>query len=60
MEEKTVAEIVLDMEKAVKPLGFKIMDVDRREKIPLLSGHFSDAGDDSELRITIVSKGKLG
>jgi hypothetical protein len=58
--EETLAGVVGEVEKAIRPLGFRIMDADCREKTPLITGQLTDAGDDSELRLTIVRKGKLG
>jgi hypothetical protein len=58
--EKTFAGMVAEVERVIRPLGFRIEYADRKGKIPLISGQVGDAGDDSELKITIVRKGKLG
>jgi hypothetical protein len=58
--EETFAGMVAEVERVIRPLGFRIECADRREKIALISGQIGDAGDDSELKIIIVRKGKLG
>ena len=54
--EETFGGLVADVEKAVRSLGFKIVNADEREKAVWTSGNITD----DELRITIVRKGKVG
>ena len=58
---ETFADLVAEIEKAVRPLGFKIAVVARREKTsPIFERVKEDKADDGELRITIVRKGDVG
>jgi len=56
--EETFAGLVAEVEKAVRPLGFRIEEAVRREQTALIIGN--QATDDGELRIAIVCKGKTG
>ena len=56
--EETFAGLVAEVERAVRPLGFRIEEADRRDHLPLITGEIKT--DDGELRITIVRKGKVG
>jgi hypothetical protein len=56
--EQTLSGVVAEVEQLVKPLGFKIDTVERREK-----GFFavsSEKIDNDELKISIARKGCLG
>jgi hypothetical protein len=56
--EETLAGVVAEMERVVKPLGVEIEAVGRRKNSGVLVGVEKD--NDPELSITIVRKGKLG
>jgi hypothetical protein len=51
------AETVVEVEKVILPLGFKIEKADYFDRIPLSSGNFKT--DEGELKIVIVRNGKL-
>jgi hypothetical protein len=53
----TFAETVVEVEKVILPLGFKIEKADYFDRIPLSSGNFKT--DEGELKIVIVRNGKL-
>ena len=59
--EKTFAELVLEVETLVKPLGFSILETGVRDKTPLIGGVIKDTpADEIELKISIVRKGAIG
>jgi len=61
--EETFAGLIAEVEKAVRPLGFRVESADRYEKTAVWnSGQAgqTDQADDSEVRITIARKGKIG
>jgi hypothetical protein len=55
---KTLAEILLEVEAAVRPLGFKIESIQRRENGRALIG--PDDADNGELAVAIIRKGNVG
>jgi hypothetical protein len=56
---ETLASVVSELEKAVRPLGFKIRSVEEIEKPNLIMSGTSRADNEPELSIVIVRKGKL-
>jgi hypothetical protein len=60
--EETFAGVVAELERVVRPLGFKIESVKRICKRELLiDGIFKEGSDDTEkLDIHIIRKGELG
>ena len=59
--EETLAGLIAAIERVVRPMGFRIEEAYRRENTSLImAGAEGQDSDDSELRITIVRKGKTG
>jgi len=61
MENKTFAEIISDVEMAVKPHGFMIVEAGIKDRTPVFGGKIEDVpADQVEVRISIVRKGIVG
>jgi hypothetical protein len=60
--EETLAGVTAELERVVRPLGFKIESVKRiGKREPLIEGTFKERSDDTEkLDIHIIRKGELG
>ena len=58
--EETFAGLVAEVERVIRPLGFRIENAERGEKSVLISGNSRVTRDDGELSITIIRKGRLG
>jgi hypothetical protein len=58
--EETLAGVVAELERVVRPLGFRIKSVEEIERSSLVIGDTSGADNDPKLSIIIVRKGKLG
>jgi hypothetical protein len=57
---ETLGNVIVELEKAIKPLGFEIESVDRKDGfIPLISGNFKHDEDKEKLSIRIIRAGKL-
>jgi hypothetical protein len=57
--EETLAGIVTELERVIRPLGFRIEAIHRHENGRVLIGSDADNADNAELVITIVRKGKV-
>ena len=58
-DQKKYGELVLEVEQAVEPLGFRITDTNRREHAAMFSGDAGNKPDEDVVSITIVRKGRL-
>jgi len=60
MEERTFGGLVAEVEKAVRPLGFSVVEATHKEKISVVFGGIKHEWDEGELNIALVRRGKLG
>jgi hypothetical protein len=57
--EETLAGVVAELERVIRPLEFRIEAIQRHENGRVLIGSDADNADNAELAITIVRKGKV-